>query len=352
MIVFVLYPAARTQGASEEYFPGAEKLARGADTSNLEQTFGRAWPLIQSGLISSHASDSAPILTGRPKLPVLLFSPGLDIPTEAYSVQLEDLASHGYLVTAIEHPFDTPLLSFADGKQVAFDAVNWGEHQPPGPPTVEGLRFGKGKQDDWYADSAFVIGKLTELSRTSGDSIFRRIDPARIGAFGHSFGGVVAARLCQTEPRVMACLNEDGEMFGRTVIPGQFVPSLDPKQETTKSLAVITLVEPGLKSNADFQRLRKATRISLLEYLRVHTSHSYLVTIDRPSMRHLSFSDIPLLNDASGRFTNRSNLELVRSAVLSFFEDNLTHNSFSRFRKVLAGSPDLKLQEFFRRESE
>ena len=351
LIVFILYPAARTQAASQEYFPGAAKLKRGADTSNLEQTFGQAWPLIQSGLIYSHSADGAPILTVRHKLPVLLFSPGLDIPTQAYSAQLEDLASHGYLVTAIEHPFDTPLLSFSDGKQVAFDAVNWGKHQPPGPPTVEGLRFGKEKQDEWYADSVFVIGKLADLSRTSGDALFRRADLAHIGAFGHSFGGVIAARLCQTEPRIMACLNEDGEMFGRTLIPGQCVPSLDPKQKTTKSLAIITLVEPGLKGNADFQRLRKATRISLLEYLRVRTSHSYWVTIDRPSMHHLGFSDIPLLNDASERRTNRSNLELFRRVVLSFFEDNLTHSSYGRFRKVLAGSPDVKLQEFPRRDA-
>jgi hypothetical protein len=351
LVVFILYPAADTQAATSEYFPGATELTIGADTSNLEQTFGGAWRLIRSGQIYSNAIDDAPILMGSAKLPVLLFSPGLDVPTEAYSAQLEELASHGYFVAAIEHPFDTPLLSFADGKKIAFDAATWQRRQPPGPPTVEGLRFGKERQDDWYADSVFAIDKIAGLSRGSGKSFFGRIDLGRIGAFGHSIGGVVAARLCQAETRVVACLNEDGEMFGQTLLPGQVVPSLNPNGEITKPLAVITIVEPEMKGVPEFQRLREATRMSLLEYLRTHTSHSYLVKIDRSSMQHMSFSDIPLLNDTKGGIANRSNLELVRRAVLSFFEDNLTHSSSGSFGKVFVGSDDIRLEEFRKGES-
>ena len=57
--------------------------------------------------------------------PVLLFSPALDTSTEAYSTQTEEIVSHGYVVVAIEHPYDAPLLEFADGHRVAFDAANW-----------------------------------------------------------------------------------------------------------------------------------------------------------------------------------------------------------------------------------
>jgi dienelactone hydrolase len=350
LVVFVLYPAADTQAATSEYFPGATELTIGADTSNLEQTFGGAWRLIRSGQVYSNAIDGAPILKSSAKLPVLLFSPGLDVPTEAYSAQLEDLASHGYFVAAIEHPFDTPLLSFADGKKIAFDAATWQKHQPPGPPTLEGLRFEKERQDDWQADSVFALDKIADLSRSSGDSVFKRIDLRKIGAFGHSFGGVIAARLCQTEARVMACVNEDGEMFGQTLIPGQVVPSLDPNKEITKPLAVITVLEPEMKGVPEFQRLREATRASLSEYLRTRTLHSYLVKIDRPNIQHMSFSDIPLLNDAKGGIANRSNLELVRRAVLSFFEEDLAHNSSGSFGKVFGESPDISLQEFRKTE--
>src|SRR6202035_1531138 len=257
LLVFILYPAATTREVSGEYFPGAAKLRHEAETASLEQVFGRAWPLVQSGQVRSHAVDGAPILAGTSSFPVLLFSPALDTPTEAYSTQTEEIVSHGYVVVAIEHPYDAPLLEFADGHRVAFDAANWERHQPPGPPTLAGLRFGKAKQDDWYADSVFVIRKLTTLRRIPNEALFPRMDLAKLGAFGHSFGGVVAARLCQTEPRVVACLNEDGEMFGQTLTAGPSVPSLEPGKLITAPLAIITVVEPELKDNADFQRLRK-----------------------------------------------------------------------------------------------
>jgi hypothetical protein len=137
-------------------------------------------------------------------------------------------------------------------------------------------------------------------------------------------------------------------MFGQTLTPGEVVPSLDPRQETTKPLSVITVVEPEMKGVPEYQRLREATRMSLLEYLRTRTLHSYLVKIDRPSMQHMSFSDIPSLNDAKGGIANRSNLELIRRVVLSFFDDTLTHSSTGSFGKVFVESPDISLQVFVR----
>lgn len=37
-----------------------------------------------------------------------------------------------------------------------------------------------------------------------------KLDLARIGAFGHSRGGRIAARACQIDKRIKACANEDG----------------------------------------------------------------------------------------------------------------------------------------------
>jgi hypothetical protein len=125
--------------------------------------------------------------------------------------------------------------------------------------------------------------------------------------------GFVAARLCQTEPRVVACLNEDGEMFGQTLTAGPSVPSLEPGKLITAPLAIITVGELEFKDNADFQRLRKASRTVLFRYLEDRATHGFLVTIDRASMRHLGFSDIPLLTALSDQSANRGNLELIGS---------------------------------------
>ena len=49
---------------------------------------------------------------------------------------------------------------------------------------------------------------------------FHRVDANDAGAFGHSFGGAVAAEVCYQDPRVKAALNEDGWIFGDVATRG------------------------------------------------------------------------------------------------------------------------------------
>ena len=63
--------------------------------------------------VRAHARDRA-----RPRrgpLPVVLFSPGLGGPRVIYQALAEDLASHGYLVIAVDHTGEAPV-EFADGR--------------------------------------------------------------------------------------------------------------------------------------------------------------------------------------------------------------------------------------------
>jgi hypothetical protein len=343
LLVYILYPAAAPRKVLEKYFPGAAKLRHEADTASLEQVFGRAWPLVQAGQVRSHAVDGAPILAGTSSFPVLLFSPGLDIPTEAYSTQT--MVSHGYV--AIEHPCDAPLLEFKDGQRVAFDTANWEKRQPPGPPTLAGLGSGKPKQDDWYADSVFVITKLTALRRIPNEPLFTRIDLTKLGAFGHPFGGVGRSTAMPDGTRVVACLNEDGEMFGQALTTGRSVPSLEPGRLITAPLAIITVVEPEFKAKCGLSTAREIKSNCFIP-LSSRPRHSPFLRsrLTRANMRHLAFSDIPLLTAVSDQAANLGHLELIRSAILAFFNDYLAHTSCDGFTKALAGADGTTLQVF------
>ena len=50
----------------------------------------------------------------------------LGAPTFTYTVQFEDLASHGFRVAAIDHTSDTPLVVFPDGRAVPI-SQQWDE---------------------------------------------------------------------------------------------------------------------------------------------------------------------------------------------------------------------------------
>ena len=59
----------------------------------------------------------APPRTGAP-LPVLLFSHGYTAHPSAYTALLEDLASHGYVVLSVVHPYEAMAAALADGRVV------------------------------------------------------------------------------------------------------------------------------------------------------------------------------------------------------------------------------------------
>jgi Platelet-activating factor acetylhydrolase, isoform II len=107
---------------------------------------GPAWPLIVSGAIKSHAREGAPFAPGTDRFPLILFSPGNGTSSFSYTTAIEHLVSHGYA--------------------------------------------------------------MTESDKSS--PFYRRVDWRRIGAVGHSLGGMTAVRACQRDLRIRACVNQDG----------------------------------------------------------------------------------------------------------------------------------------------
>jgi predicted dienelactone hydrolase len=68
--------------------------------------------------VRTHAQlDAPPVADGR-RLPVLVFSHGYTSVPSAHTALLEDLASHGYAVLSIVHPFEASAATLADGRVV------------------------------------------------------------------------------------------------------------------------------------------------------------------------------------------------------------------------------------------
>ena len=150
----------------------------------------------------------APFVSSLRLAPVLLFSPGGGMIKELYASQVEDLASHGYVVAAMTHSYDGFLALFPDKSYVAFDSRRW-----PRIPSVEGEA--NLNQLEWHTEDILVVlNHLDRINRRSSSHLpfAGHLDLTRVGAFGHSFGGVAAAHACQKEQRIRACLNQDGAM--------------------------------------------------------------------------------------------------------------------------------------------
>src|SRR4051812_30337382 len=180
------YPAAR----------GARRRPRAAYTSPLRMALG-----IPSARV--HARTGARARSGR--LPVVLCSPGAGTPRDLYQALAEDLASHGYLVVAVDHTGETPV-QFPDGHVE-------GRSVPRRHPiaTDAAIRL---------ADMRFVVRRLN--TEAPGPQANLR----RVAAIGHSLGGSTAAALMRAEPAVRAGADLDGSIFGparRLGVSGPFL---------------------------------------------------------------------------------------------------------------------------------
>ena len=141
------------------------------------------------------SADAAP-LRRRTGWPVVLFSPGFGVEREVYAGLVEDLASHGYVVVAIDHPHDASIVEFPDGHVVV-------------PSSQMDMTAAVSVR---VADTRFV---LTELARLNAAGPFAgRLDLGHVGMFGHSLGGATAASTMLVDPRIDAGADLDGLLFG------------------------------------------------------------------------------------------------------------------------------------------
>lgn len=187
LVIQMWYPA-KAGAPSASYMPPAvaRLLASGAGLQ----------PALLETVKLAATADTAP-LTRRSGWPIVLFSPGFGVEREVYAGLVEDLASHGYFVVAIDHPHDAGIVQFPDGRVVV-----------PGPQMdIEAALAVR------VADTRFV---LTELARLNTSGVFAGLlDLGHVGMFGHSLGGAAAASTMLVDPRIDAGADLDGVLFGR-----------------------------------------------------------------------------------------------------------------------------------------
>jgi hypothetical protein len=324
LMVDIWYPAEPSNAATASYLDtAAYERAMGAD--GFQNFFREASVTLTRG-VKTHASASAPYARSAGQSPVLIFSPGGGMVREVYAAQFEDLASHGYVIAAISHPYDAIVTLFPDGRQIAYSDKRW-----PTTPSVEGEA--NLNQLEWHAnDIRFVLDELTRANLASPLALpfAGHLDLSHVGAFGHSFGGIAAAHACQLDRRFKACLNEDGVVAKRPLF-------LDDRGWAMDQAFMLILHDPPTRPLTDEQvaqmkmpRHRVEALVRRLDAdeeaaLRNAGKGSYRVRLRSEKVAHMDFSDLPFLgaHDPSDAEKRAAILATVRSYVLGFFDEYL-----------------------------
>lgn len=230
----------------------------------------------------SDCYENAPKPEGM-KFPLIMFNHGLGSYREANSFLCIELASQGYVVISVTHPYDSSLAELDDGTKIEMHKYTLKRsYEPflPGAIKVFGLtkakasdreladrfdeiqnkycKYVQSRVDEWIKDTLSAVDYAKE-------NLADIIDFSKgIGATGHSLGGATAYMLCLENDEFVCGANLDGALFGNN--KGKILRK--------------PFVQMSCKTN------RNAETRAFIE----HTKPVFGVLFDK--MQHIGFSDI------------------------------------------------------------
>ncbi len=335
LMVYVWYPTPKSSTvASGVYFPKAKQIDAVPEARRqMEEEFESNWPLVVSGAITSHTVDNAPIARSPRKFPVILFSHGVAGSSFESTGLIEDLVSHGYVVAAVEHTYLTAAVSFPSGRTVVFRHNNIAQDATPQELLAHMIAWARDIVETSATDLRFVFDELTHLKAAGNLVLTERLDLGRVAVVGHSAGGTAAARTCQLDQRIKACISLDGE-----VNPvGAFLDYPDAKPPTQPFLLVEV---PHTPTDEELVRMGE-TRAQYDEYvsrketqLRSCSGGSYDILLRGKGMFHASFGDHLIFTSANSPSDNQvalHNLQLTSTITRAFLDKFLKQTKGTLF---------------------
>ena len=194
--------------------------------------------LIQSNSYRDAPLAENPLAVQGAAYPVLVFSHGYDIGFFAQNmVQMEELASHGYVVFSIGHAYESSMVFDAQGNSIRMSEPRIDAFYKENEETNELYRKIFSTVDSeqnqairawmsavpiaqqsiqvWTQDTQYIFTQIERMNRGDVESPFTgQLDTDRIGVFGHSFGGATAFQVCAVDSRCKAAINMDGTQWG------------------------------------------------------------------------------------------------------------------------------------------
>jgi len=278
--------------------------------------------------LSTHAhlgaallGSATPAAEATADLPLVLFSPGLGMARCSYTTLVEALASNGFVVAAIDHPY-LGLCALADGRVLTTDQIDFSEQEVPA------------YVGEMARDAQQLLERL--LDRDGPFARFAaRIDARRVGVFGHSLGGAMALELGRIDARFRACIDMDGSPFGAVETEGTARPAL----------VLLNQPEASKRPPLAMKEERHNQWVSVFSH---HDSTAFLATIENTN--HFSFSDLPFLvapermARTGATLAAERNLALITRLLTGFLRTELELPTGETIEQAAAACPEVALE--------
>ncbi|MFI9721900.1 alpha/beta hydrolase family protein [Streptomyces sp. NPDC052396] len=199
LMVSMYYPARPHSGGPAPYMTTAE--ARALLTKVPQATLP---PEVLSHTRTWARTNARP---EHGRFPLVALSPGFTMQRATLTGLAEELASHGYVVSLVDHTYENLGETFPDGTTLPCAIC---DKRPAG--GIEVIPRSRAK------DVSFVLDELT--GRHPAWRHAHLIDKKHIGMAGHSLGGASSAATMAADQRVRAGVNLDGSFDGAVPASG------------------------------------------------------------------------------------------------------------------------------------
>jgi dienelactone hydrolase len=317
LVVQLWYPASASHGPFASY--------RRREETTRQSSYQAVLP--------TNSRLDAPVANAL--FPLLLFSPAWGGRRTQNTYLAEDLASHGFVVAAIDHPGNSGPTLYRDGH---VDQPATGDAMDFATLSLDQINaHGASELERQTADEIGVLDALERMSQHPGSPFYQRLDLTRVGAFGHSFGGAVAAEAAIKDDRIKAALDLDGSFFGQMQRNGVPKPFMFIEQDLP------VYADPARRSAID--RINDALNASDLEAMKKFGAYRIFLH----GSTHESFTDRSLFSPLArlsgvGTIPANREYEIVRAYALAFFDKTLRNADPALLKQAPGPYPEATLE--------
>jgi predicted dienelactone hydrolase len=286
------------------------------------------------------AIPEAQLSAAQARYPMVIFSPSWRGQRGQNLFQVEELASRGYVVAGIDHPYLSRTTVFPDGRVVHAESGDFWDLS-----SDDNLRRSFVRIERELAvrtkDIEFVASELERIDQAgSRDRFSGRLDRDRLGVLGYSFGGAAGAQVCRDDRRFKAGIDMGGSMFGEVAETGVPWPFLFIDDETPRPSAD-ELTQSNTQKRLYAQLVERDYR---LEASSLEKYGGYQIVI--VGTEHGNFTDQPTdlsLGDYFsnlGRINPARSFRIINAYTVAFFDQYLKN-----LPQALLGGPSSAFRE-------
>lgn len=258
--------------------------------------------------------------------PLVVFSHGAYGVRESNTSTFTELASHGYVVVSIDHPYHSFYTQSVDGKITMINADYLREFNNSNKDGIYTMEELYGLTQKWMklrsGDMNLVIDTILEKAVSDQDPVYQLIDTEHIGVFGHSMGGAASVALGRERSDVDAVVNLDAPFFSELV----YDPEINELAAKNEPYHVPLL---NIYTDDVWRQLGKNSAYAANKTDNPNFKDAY--TVHFQGAKHLSLTDLPLFSPILANKLQRGQadidkyycIETMNELILQFFDYTL-----------------------------